>query len=179
MILFGNYGSSGWRLKGGVHATFRPVGRMYYVGRSPNIRGSTRGDVAIAVSGPSQLEARIIVGFNVDGKPRWRLRDVQNIVLREKHAEGLGAGASFLMQHGIYQETKKAHVDRERGCQIVLLNLYDKLTLRQFLVHIHRMARVLRTKLRQDAVLVQVTAGGRPVRGGSWQERASVRKRGD
>jgi hypothetical protein len=167
MILSGNYGPIGWRSSKGAHSVFRPKGRMLYAGRSP----TRRADMAMGVTGDASLQARIIVGFNVAGKPKWTLRDVQNIVLAEKHKAGLGAGASFLMQYGIYQEKRGDKVDRERSAQIILLNLFDGLPQRAFIAHVRKIARALRIRLQQDAVLVQVTRLGRVVRGGEWQER--------
>ena len=171
MILFGNYGPSGWHLRGGAYATFRPTGRMVYVGRNPNKK---HGEVVVKTRSAETLQARIIVGLNVAGKPRWRLGDVQRVVLAEKHNAGLGAGASFLMQYGIYQEKRGDHVDREKSVQVILLNLYDGLTQARFLAHIRKVAEALRIKLKQDAVLVQVTRAGRVVPGGEWQERKPI-----
>jgi hypothetical protein len=168
MILFGNYGPSAWHLRGGVYATFRPTGRMVFAGRNPNKK---HGEVVVKTRGAETLQARIIVGLNVAGKPHWRLSDVQRVVLAQKHAAGLGGGASFLMQHGIYQEARGDKIDREKSVQVILLNLFDGLSQRTFLTHIRKLAETLRIKLKQDAVLVQVTRDGRVVPGGEWQER--------
>jgi hypothetical protein len=173
MILFGNYGPSTWHLRGGTLATFRPTGRMVFTGRNPD--QTTHGEIIIKTRGNETLQARIVVGLNTAGKPRWRLRDVQRVVLAQKHAAGLGAGASFLMQYGIYQEKHGDKIDRERSVQIILLNLFDGLSQRAFLTHIRRLAETLRIKLNQDAVLVQVTHAGRIVPGGEWQDRRPVR----
>src|ERR1039458_1038395 len=121
MILYGNYGPSAWHASRQRVARFVPHGRPAYYG------APARGDAEIPIKGVAALEAAIVVGFNVGGKPRWHLSDAVRVVLAAKRAAGLSAGSTFLSQRGYYQPDVRHKAIGEKGVRVILLNSYDLL----------------------------------------------------
>jgi hypothetical protein len=156
MTIYGNIGASAFKVRRGVVVVWRPKGRLRCVGRR-----ATKGQ--FAVEGVKQLQARLFVGLNVGGKPRWSLADVVRLVLRARHAQGRSAGATFLAQKGVYQVNPKAPIDRENSVQIILMNLYDGLPERTFLTDVRKLAKCLTRGLKQEQIIVEVSRGGRVV----------------
>jgi len=109
--------------------------------------------------------ARIIVGFNVEDKPRWDLDDVVDIVRRVREQQTGNPSSTFVMQRGIYAHTEKAGHDRqvvdEKGAQIILLNTPDMETgTREFQHQMVELAEVLATELLQESVILELQKGG-------------------
>lgn len=173
MILHGNYGPSAWHASRGRIARFIPRGRLVYWGGKPT--RATRGDAEIPVKGVATLEAAIVVGFNVGGKPRWSMRDAVRVVLAAKRAAGLSADSTFQSQWGYYQPDTHSKTIGERGTRVILLNSYDLLPEKRFVAHVRTVAQALRVKLRQEEVIVTITKNGRVVR--QWRDYTPVRGR--
>lgn len=170
MILYGNYGPASWRASNKRVARFIPRGRLALYGRNAT---ATRGDAEIPIKGVAALEASIVVGFNVGGKPRWHLKDAVRVVLGVKRTAGLSAGSTFLSQHGYYQPDVRSKTVGEKGVRIILLNSYDLLSQARFTAHVRAVARTLRIKLRQDEVIVSITKNGRVIK--QWRDYTPVR----
>lgn len=164
--IYGNIGQASYKSRGSRSWGFIPTGRVRRIGEGPN--RATRANMAEPVRGEHQLQAKIIVGFNVGSKQRWHMRDLENTVLRIRKAQGLTAGATFLSQRGIYQTRVGGPLVRENGGQVILLNIWDGLAPRAFVDRVRSLAVGLVKKLHQDSVIVEVTRGGRVVK--QWVE---------
>lgn len=117
---------------------------------------------------PSQ-SAKIIMGFNINGKPAVRLKDVLSTVyairqeevelaFKEGYAtpslEGGDIGASLIRQHGLWQPVGDKDAKPEEGVQIVFFNNIDE-DADEFENDIEYMAGELAKKFKQDAIIVE------------------------
>lgn len=134
-----------------------------FVPRGSFVRyGSTKANPVEPLVGTKLLAARFIVGLNVRGKPKWKVDDVVPIVVRVRHAQGYGAGATLLTQKGIFQASPDAPLDEENSVQIIVIN-YEGATEKRFKKDMHQLAEALRRELDQDTVLVEIQKSGRVI----------------
>ncbi len=126
------------------------------------------GSRAIPMQGADLWAARIMVGFNVGGAPRWTVKDLRGVVARSLSSAKLMIGSTFIPQSGFFQPAILIKPVEEDGAQVVIFNFYDKLTPARFVSNVKALARTIRRNLQQSAVLVWVTYRGRVVR--AWAE---------
>ncbi len=136
--------------------------------RTPR-RHSRFGSRAIAMQGADLWAARIMVGFNVGGSPKWTIADLRRVVARSLSGAGLMIGSTFVPQEGFYQPAITVKPVAEQGAQVIILNFYDKLPPARFVANVKALARSIRRNLQQSEVLVWVTYRGRTVR--AWIEK--------
>ncbi len=127
------------------------------------------GQKEILMRGSELLAARIIVGFNVDNKPTYDVKDLQRVVAKARSKMGLYIAGTFVPQRGFYQESLKVKPIDEAGAQVIILNFYDKLPRQTFVAFTAALARHIRREFHQNEVLVQVTDRGRIIR--AWSEK--------
>lgn len=158
---------------GPVHAegprhrlTFTPQGRLVHVGERSNPSDDELSEFTLV---NSVVGARIIVGFNVNSKPRWKLDDLIEFTLGNKTG-----GATFLAQKGVWRtynaETGKTDDDPEDGGQVILLNLpYERPGHKsyvppkpeaEFFRSTRALARHLQVTMDQDVVLYEEQRNG-------------------
>jgi hypothetical protein len=94
---------------------FKPVGKIQAHGDFSRENPATRR------TGNKLIAARLFVGFNVDNRPVYTLEDVIDIFVRVREEQKRDAGASFLLQKGIYQPRGSARTE-EDSAQIVVFN---------------------------------------------------------
>lgn len=117
---------------------------------------------------PSQ-SAKIIMGFNINGKPGVKLKDVLDTVydlrreevemaFKEGYAtpsvEGGDIGASFIRQHGIWQSVSDKDAKPEEGVQIVFFNNIEE-DAAEFENDMEYIAAELARIFKQDALIVE------------------------
>jgi hypothetical protein len=153
-----NIGPCHWSTPDGGWGSFRPKGPLYIVtvadGLVPNPDPSTWRQ-----PGKRTLSARLFVGFNVRGKPRWKDADLIRIVREVRATQGRPADSSFLSQKGIYTSQETGKVEVENGAQVVIINLTDD-SLTKFTNDIAELAEVITRTLKQETVIAEIQRGG-------------------
>jgi hypothetical protein len=117
---------------------------------------------------PSQ-SAKIIMGFNIKGKPGVKMKQVLDFVydlrreevemaFKEGYAtpslEGGDVGASFIRQHGLWQPISDRNAKPEEGVQIIFFNNIEEKK-REFERDIEYIAAELAREFQQDATIVE------------------------
>ena len=117
---------------------------------------------------PHVLSATFLVGFNVEGRPTWDLRDVQERLgeLRRAQMEAMPLapaerakveiGATLTLALGIWGRVVEGAVYPEDSARIQILNLSGVEDDNQFVLNMKRLAAALGRLLRQESVLVQI-----------------------
>jgi len=107
---------------------------------------------------------KIIVGFNVGGKARWTMKDLEKIV-RDVRTKQIGApDSTFVAQTGMYTHHdvggRKGRTVTEEGAQVLIKNLpHLGTSLHEFRQQMEALAETICRKLKQEMVIVD------------WQER--------
>jgi len=159
IALEANIGRFSWGHKGDI-GWFSPNGKLYPHGEAPLVHNGKNWRATKPL-----YAARLIVGFNVGSKPRWKMDDVVRIVRRERKKQVGDPAATFVLQRGIYSHTvnvegKRLVVD-EQGAQIFIVNIPDfETTVREFQRQMEDLAETLATDLRQEAVILEIQRGG-------------------
>lgn len=109
--------------------------------------------------------ARILVGFNVGGKKRWKMDDVIKIVRRVRMGQVGDPGSSFVFQKGMYGHKDKTgkvkDIVVEDGAQIIVLNFDEYETSpAAFRKQMGDLGELLAEKLKQEAVIVELQYAG-------------------
>ena len=149
----------------GGPARFRPIGRIRVISSEAAKEVPRRwyGDARTERKGARLLAARFLVGFNVDGKPRWTEDDLIELFVKIRQKQGRSAGATFIAQRGIWQPVGGLRQPDERGAQIVVLNDdgIDKVT---FIEEMSAMGEELARRMKQDAIYLDIQNAGRVIR---------------
>jgi hypothetical protein len=135
---------------GRSNGKFVPNGRVR-VGRNfvtPNWRSSEQ-----------MFSARIFVGFNVGHDAVYSMDDIIPIVKEVRIKQGIAPDASFVYQKGMYTHMDGSGTVTEEGAQIILLNLSGA-SQEEFTNQMIQLANVLRDRLQQEAVIVEIQQGG-------------------
>lgn len=141
-VIPANIGPTAW--PGG---SFRPYGRVFTFGARTN---------------PAQhlgklWSARFMVGFNVGGRPRWKMKNIVDFVLA---ARAVRPDATFIATHGIYTSDEPPHVVvREKGAQVIILNTQG-LDEQTFTDEMVALAEIICRQFRQEKVIVEIQYGG-------------------
>jgi hypothetical protein len=158
-----NTGRFAWNHRGDA-GWFRPNGGIYVNGAAaltPNVE-------LWSVDEPL-YSARIILGFNVLGEPRWELDDVVRIVRRERKQQTDDPSSTFLLQRGLYTHTERESGERlivdEEGVQVIIINTPDMGTgAGEFQKQMKDLSETLATDLEQEAVILEIQRGGLTVK---------------
>lgn len=152
MIIPANLRTHYWRAPHGP-ASFEPNGKIIIDGEAAekNREGWT--------SSKPMRAARIFVGLNVGGTPRWELGNVLKIVRRVREEQTSRPGASLIAQMGIYTSRKTGAIVDEESVQVVILN-DDFAKARVFDAQMLALAEALARELEQEEVIVEIQVGG-------------------
>jgi len=167
----------------GNTGSFEPKGTLWISGDGENAEALAPNPRGWRSSKPL-WSARILVGFNVGGKPKWKMDDVVKIV-RSVRVEQVGnPGASFLYQKGLYSSEARIadpsdpRIVSEDGAQIVILNLESFGTsAKAFEQQMVELAETLAEKLRQDEVILEMQRSGISKSTSGITPRAQARRR--
>lgn len=108
--------------------------------------------------GGGGYSARIFVGLNVGDQQRYTVDDVVKLVVETRQKQDASADASILSQKGIY-ESRAGQVIVEPSAQIIIIDLVGKKK-KEFVDEMTEVAEVLKDKLQQEVVLVEVQKSG-------------------
>jgi hypothetical protein len=151
MILKANTGEVIIRMNDGGARRWKPSGPLVMSETPPATKSREKEKL-----GTGAMAARLFIGLNVEETPTWTPEHVIDLVYKIRKAQGVSGDLSVLAQHGIYEDTKKRRID-EKSLQVVLLDLAgdpeftDKITI---------LAEELRTRLKQERVIVEIQQGG-------------------
>ena len=154
---------------------FTPQGEVVEVGSADEWYTRSHRDNPIRRSTPGGSQGgRIIVGFNVGIKEKWKVDDIVKLVykIRRKqvedaikvkdafpHPQGGDVGITFLTQMGIWQTVRDKKAYPERGAQVIIMNIIreKKARFRKDMVDI---AEEMVVRLKQNAVIVEMSNKG-------------------
>ena len=144
---------------------FRPDGPLYYVGelarmdfRSNPIARKSDGSEERYPAGAS---ARLFVGFNVQGVPRWSLDDLLPIVERVRVAQTGDPNSTFLFTRGLYRN-KSGLIERgEQGAQVIIVDERSR-TAAEFENEMVALAEAIAAGMDQEKVFVELLRAGNP-----------------
>ncbi len=139
---------------GSTKGSFEPNGRLFLV--NPD---GYRANPDQWVSEGITLSARLFVGFNVGGKPTWKLEDLIDIVERVRIAQGEKPDSSFIAQRGLYTSERDGSIVREDGAQIIIfappgtkMQKLDQQTT--------ELAEIICREMKQEVVIVDLQKNG-------------------
>jgi hypothetical protein len=138
------------RPDGGI-SRFRPRGklRLHHEGAIEN--PSTR-------LGGGGYSARLFVGLNVGQAKRYNENDIVDLVWRTRKRQGRSADASILSQKGIYEDRSGARVV-EPSVQVIIIDFSGQ-PKKAFTSEMVQLAEVLRKRLKQETVILEVQRRG-------------------
>ena len=146
-VRLGVFHYSGPRGRFGV---FRPDGPIVELAPRPNpFRWKARGT----------LSARIVVGFNVGKKRKWKLSEVKKYFRRVREEQGRLVDATFLAQEGFYTHKATGDVVDERGVQILVINV-EGLHQRTFTSEMRELSEKLAKRFQQEEVILDLMKSG-------------------
>ncbi len=141
----------------GQGGSFRPNGKLIHV-----LVGNTQAipnPNAFETAGNKVLAARLFVGFNVGGKPTWKLPDLVKIVAAVRLKQKRDPDASFIAQKGIFTSHLTGTTIVEDGAQIILINLHND-PLPKFRAQMEHLAEVIAKKLKQELIILELQRAG-------------------
>ncbi len=100
------------------NGTFRPTGKLVQVGDYPPNPLTDRKRKPL-------WAARLLVGLNVGKKPKWTIKDIIPVVREIRLAQVGDAGASVLLQYGIYtwfDKKGERQTTDEKSAQVIIIN---------------------------------------------------------
>ncbi len=148
-----------WRAPHGA-GSFRPNGKKHFVGNP----SAFAHNASKRWGGASEtLAARIFVGFNVGGEPRWTLGHLIEIVQRVRRLQGHAPDSSFVAQKGIYTSRLSGETITEDGAQVILIDL-EGLPLEQFEQEMMVLAGEIAGVLEQEEVILEIQRNGLSIR---------------
>lgn len=135
---------------------FRPNGDMT-LWQAPGT--SMPNPARFAVTEP--LWSALFVGLSVGSRPRWKDKDVIDVVAGVREEQTGDPSASFVSQRGIYRHESDGKVITENSVQVIILNLPELKTSRQqFREQMVTLAEKLAEELQQELVIVELQRGG-------------------
>lgn len=107
------------------------------------------------------LAARVIVGFNVEGRPTWNMDDFVQLVKQLREEQAGDPSASFIAQKGIYKHADPAHgVVIEEGAQILIINTDPQVKRKRFTTQMIELAERIAAVFQQESVFVEIQVNG-------------------
>jgi hypothetical protein len=142
--------------------SFRPTGKLLTLNTGAAV------NPAVLQSKRDLWSARLFVGFNVRGKPRWTVDDLVDMVFaarkkqcakRKKRADKQACmAATVLVQKGIF-EGKRGRAEVEDSAQVIILHI-DGSSIETFRREMLSLAGTLAKKMQQEQVLVEFQKNG-------------------
>jgi len=157
-IIPAHTGATSWSHPTGAEGHFRPNGKLELVtsaDMTPNLS-------TWSAKGSQTMAARIFVGFNVGGKPKWSMEDLIKVVRVARTAQHQREDASFVAQKGIYTHTvlgRRPKVIEEKGAQVILIRMPDE-PAKAFRGHMIELAEQIADRLKQAEVVLELQRGG-------------------
>ena len=156
-------GPTSW---GGPNAgQFRPNGPLTYHGDPSTWDRATFLKNPVLHGGKTEgkkkglWSARIFVGLNVGGAPRWTPDDVVKLVLEVRVAQVGRPDASFIVQRGLYSQGPD--VIDETSVQVAIMNLpYWNVSKDAFKEQMVELADRLAEELDQESVILEIQKNG-------------------
>ncbi len=136
--------------------SFTPNGKMRRVSLGDFAKNPTKWD-----AGETSYAARLFVGFNVKGKPAWKIQDLIKLVRNVRRAQGVQEDSSFVAQKGVYTHRKggKAKVIQEDGAQVILIKMESE-TVAEFKANVELLAEIICVQMKQKEVVVEEQKNG-------------------
>lgn len=135
-----------WSSYNGRSCTFWPNGKLYIVGEE-------------AQENPKVTwAARLFVGLNVGGKPKWKIDDVVKVVRRIRTAQGHSPNLSFIAQKGIFRSSDTGKVVEEDSVQIIIIGSGESKA--EFGEDMLLLAEEIASALKQEKVVVEIQRNG-------------------
>lgn len=109
-------------------------------------------------SGNALLAARFFVGFNVGNEPTYTIEDVVEFFAEIRNEQDRDAGASFLIQKGIYQPRGGSRTE-EDSAQIIVFNdegIDEEVFTDEMIVVAEKLAK----KMKQEVVILEIQKRG-------------------
>ncbi len=148
------------RIKRGRTVFYKRNGRPFM---SFTPHGAMRPNKVAWISGPVDT-ARLFVGFEPGYRQypidfAWELNDVVKMVREVRREQGADPGSSFVAQRGVYRD-EKGKVVEENGAQIIIMNLSEDVSTREFENQMLGLGEHLRYEMDQNEVIVEFQHGG-------------------
>jgi hypothetical protein len=137
------------------NGTFRPTGRLVQVGSYPPNPLKDRKRKPL-------WSARLLVGLNVGKKPKWTIEDIIPVVQEVRLAQVGDAGASLLLQYGIYtwtDEKGRRQTTDEKSAQVIVIN-YVGVAEKKFEQQMVELGEELARRFKQQVVPIEVQRNG-------------------
>lgn len=102
--------------------------------------------------------ARLFVGLKVGKRTAYKVDDVIAVVRRVRKRQGKSADASILAQKGIYED-RSGELIVEPSVQVIIIDLSGE-PKATFVRDMQQLAEELRSKLRQEVVILEIQKSG-------------------
>jgi hypothetical protein len=151
-----------WRSPDGRESgSFEPVGKFslaYKSGRTAlnprlNPRPSDSADKPV-------LSARLFFGFGAGATPTWSIKDLLPIVKRVRKEQIDATDSAICYQNGVLSHMEKDVTVTEDGVQIVILNLQEAVTNKQFEDQLVELGEAITRELKQRQIIVEMQKNG-------------------
>lgn len=129
--------------------SFRPTGKIHHHGPKPNPIWQSKRTLA----------GRLIVGFNVEGEPKYTLKDLVAIVTEVRREQVGDPSSTFISQTGIYQHKKSGLMVQEDGAQVVIIDTSDTKK-KKFTRQMLDLAEIIVKRMEQEMVIVEIQKNG-------------------
>lgn len=147
-----------WNEGGGRKGSFRPHGRIMPVALKIERSETEFTENPAAWSSTEPVTAaRLFVGFNVGGEPKWTVTDLIKVTRETRESQGAHPDASFLIQKGIYTSERTGETVEEDGAQVIILDVGAE---EKFREHMIQLAENIARQLEQELVIVEFQKGG-------------------
>jgi len=137
----------------GSHGWWRPTGKLTPVPH-PGVRKNP-----VDITKPALISARLFIGMNVGGKPKWKVKDIVTRVAKALRSVGLPPDSSYLSQVGVWSSIETGKMEQEKSVQVILLNFKEP-SLRKWTEKVGDVAESVRVALSQEAVYGEVQKNG-------------------
>ncbi len=141
-----------WKAPHGM-GSFEPIGKKIYVeDAQPNMSSKWKSHKDINA-------ARIFVGFNVGGEPRWKIDDLIAIVTGARKVKGRVPDASYVAQKGVYTSKISGEEVTEEGAQLIIIDMHE-LSLDAWEEEMMDLAETICRTLKQEEVVLEIQVNG-------------------
>lgn len=168
-IIPANMGRASWG--GKKPGTFNPSGAVRFYGdKSVFERGSWQRATQqrrnpLEEDDVETAAIRFFIGFNVGGKPKWKISDVERIVSEVRIRQMGHPDATYVAQMGTYTHHHGKKIVKEKGCQLIIMNMpHWNISTDEFHDQMEELGETLCQRLKQELIL------------GEWQVNGIVEK---
>ena len=142
----------------GKRILFIPRGSLHWYKKARR-----QGSPVVDLTGNALLSARLVVGLSVRKKAVWNWKDVERIVVNTRKRQGRKPDSSIVTQNGVYRSEEHGEDVFERSIQVLIANLEGDGKAR-FTSDMRALAEVLRVRLKQEIVILEIQDKGIIVR---------------